>query len=108
MGYIKIPLQDTDGGKAGDITLNCNKAYSAVLDGTEIQIRTTPVGAAGNVVGWAVRFTSDPTEQDAINLQNLIALASQKQNDILLFELEDDTAMVRQGGLQPSPSIVDE
>lgn len=102
MGYIRMPIENSAGERAGDITLNCNKAYSVIKDGAELQIKTTTVGAADKVIGWAVRFTASPSEQDAINLQNLIALASQKQNDILLFELENDTSMVRQGGLTPS------
>ena len=108
MGYIKIPLANAENNKAGDITLNCNKVYSVRLDGTELVVRTTPVGAAGKVVGWAIRFTSSPSEQDAVNLQELIAIASQKPGSIQLFELEDETSMVRQGGLQPSSSVDDE
>lgn len=102
MGYIKIPVENVENNKAGDITLNCNKAYSVKKAGTELQIKTTPVGAAGQVVGWSIRFTSSPSEQDAVNLQELIAIASQRPGSIQLFELEDKTSMVRQGGLQPS------
>lgn len=108
MGYIKIPLENAEANKAGDITLNCNKAYSVIKDGSELQIKTTPVGSTGTVVGWAIRFTAVPTEQDAVNLQELIALASQNPSSIQLFELEDKTSMVRQGGLEPSASIDDE
>tara|TARA_Y100000389_G_scaffold203923_1_gene254111 strand:+ start:60 stop:383 length:324 start_codon:yes stop_codon:yes gene_type:complete len=102
MGYIKMPLENAAGDKAGEITLNFSKAYSVKKNGSELRVRTTPVGAAGQVVGWAIRFTSTPTEQDALNLQKLIALASQEPRNILLFELEDDTSKVRQGGLEPS------
>lgn len=108
MGYIKMPLEDAATNKAGDITLNCNKAYSVKKDGSDLQIRTTPVGAAGKVVGWAIRFTAVPTEQDAVNLQELIALASQDPNSIHLFELEEEDKYVRQGGLEPSSSLDDE
>jgi hypothetical protein len=102
MGYIKMPIENSDAKKAGDITLNCNKAYSVKKDGSELQIRTTPVGGAGKVVGWAIRFTGTPTEQDAVNLQELIALASQDPNSIQLFELEEEDKYVRQGGLEPT------
>ena len=109
MGYIKMPLENSDGGKAGDITLNCNKAYRVKVDGGELQINTTSVGdSGGEVIGWAIRFTTTATEKDAINLQELIAVASQDPNSIQLFELEDDTSMVRQGGLEPTPSNSDE
>ncbi len=102
MGYIKMPIEDSAADKIGNITLNCNKAYSVKKDGAELQIRTTPVGVAGKVVGWAIRFTAVPTEQDAVNLQELIAVASQKPNSIQLFELEEEGKYVRQGGLEPS------
>lgn len=108
MGYIKMPLQNSAGNQAGNITLNCNKAYSVRKDGAELQIRTTPVGPAGQVIGWAIRFTAVPTEQDAVNLQELIALASQNPNSIQLFEPEGEDNYVREGGLEPSASINDE
>ena len=107
MGYVKIPLEGASGDNIGDITLNCTDAYSVRKDGSSLIIRTSLAGTAGNVIGYDFRFTGVPTEQDALNLEKLIAEASQKVNDILLFEPTTDI-LVRQGGIQPSATIADE
>ena len=108
MGYVKIPLEGASSDNIGNITLNCTDAYSVKLEGIEIVIRTSLAGAAaGQVIGWAIRFTGSPSEQDALNLEKLIAEASQKVNDILLFE-PTTNILVRSGGIQPSATIADE
>ena len=108
MGYVKIPLEGGSGDNIGNITLNCTDAYSVKKNGTSLVVRTSLVGATGNVIGYDFRFTgSGPSEQDALNLEKLIAEASQKVNDILLFE-PTTNILVRSGGIQPSATIADE